>query len=73
LTLEPGESRALQFTLTPAMMSFFDEEGKPKLEAGEFRLEVGGCSPGPRGPELGASTPVTAVLEVIRNGQSISS
>jgi beta-glucosidase len=73
LTLEPGESRALQFTLTPAMMSFFDEEGKPKLEAGEFRLEVGGCSPGPRGLELGAPTPVTAVLEVIRNGQSISS
>jgi beta-glucosidase len=65
LTLEPGESRTLQFTLTPAMMSFFDEEGQPKLEAGEFRLEVGGCSPGPRGLELGAATPVTAVFRVI--------
>jgi beta-glucosidase len=65
LTLEPDESRTLQFTLTSAMMSFFDEEGQPKLEAGEFRLEVGGCSPGPRGLELGAPTPVTAVFRVI--------
>ena len=63
--LRPGESRTVQFTLTPEMMSFFDEQGKLRLEAGAFRLEVGGCSPGQRGLELGAPTPVTAVFRVI--------
>jgi len=62
--LQAGESRTLQFTLTPEMMSFFDERGELKLEAGAFRLEVGGCSPGKRGLELGAPTPVTAVFRV---------
>jgi beta-glucosidase len=62
--LQPGESRTLQCTLTPEMMSFFDEDGNLRLEAGAFRLEVGGCSPGQRGLELGAPTPVAAVFHV---------
>jgi beta-glucosidase len=62
--LEPGESHRLQFTLTPEMMSFFDEHAKLTLEPGDFRLEVGGCSPGKRGLELGAPTPVTATFRV---------
>jgi beta-glucosidase len=64
VTLEPGESRTLKFTLKPEMMSFFDDDGKLTLEPGESRLEVGGCSPGKRGQELGAPTPVTAVFTV---------
>jgi beta-glucosidase len=63
--LQPGESLTVKFTLTPEMMSFFDEHGKLKLEAGAFRLEVGGCSPGKRGVALGAPTPVTATFRVI--------
>jgi len=62
--LEPGESRTLEFTLTSEMMSFFDDDGKSTLEPGEFRLEVGGCSPGQRGQELGAPRPVFANLTV---------
>lgn len=65
VVLQPGEKRTVQFTLTPEMMSFFDEQGKLKLEAGEFRLEVGGCSPGKRGLELGAPTLVSAIFRVI--------
>jgi beta-glucosidase len=65
LLLQPGESRTVQFTLTPEMMSFFDEDGKLKREAGAFRLQVGGCSPGRRGLELGAPSPMTAVFHVI--------
>jgi beta-glucosidase len=64
VTLEAGESCTLEFTLTPEMMSFFDDDGKPTLEHGEFRLEVGGCSPGQRGQELGAPIPVTANFTV---------
>jgi beta-glucosidase len=65
--LQPGESRNLQFILTPEMMSFYDEHGKLKLETGAFRLEVGGCSPGKRGLELGAPTPVTATFRIDQN------
>ena len=65
LLLQPGESRTVQFTLTPEMMSFFDEQGKLKLEAGAFCLQVGGCSPGRRGLELGAPRPMTTVFHVI--------
>jgi beta-glucosidase len=64
VNLQPGESRTLQFTLTPEMMSFFDEDGKLKLEAGAFHLEVGGCSPGGRGQVLGAPKPLTGTFHV---------
>jgi beta-glucosidase len=65
VTLQPGESRTLQLTLTPEMMSFFNDDGKLTLEPGEFRLEVGGCSPGQRGQDLGAPIPQTALFRVI--------
>jgi beta-glucosidase len=64
VNLESGQSRTLKFTLTPEMMSFFDDDGKLTLEPGEFRLEVGGCSPGKRGQELGSPKPVTAIFSV---------
>jgi beta-glucosidase len=64
LNLKAGESRTLQFTITPEMMSFYNDDGKLTLEPGQFRLEVGGCSPGQRGQELGAPKPVSGVFEV---------
>jgi beta-glucosidase len=64
IALEPGQSCTLKFTLTPEMMSFFNDEGKLTLEPGKFRLEVGGCSPGRRGQELGAPVPLTTVIRV---------
>jgi beta-glucosidase len=64
VVLKAGESRTVTFTLTPEMMSFYDDDGKLTLEPGEFCLEVGGCSPGRRGQDLGAPKPVTAVFEV---------
>ena len=62
--LKAGESKALKFTITPEMMSFYNDDGKLTLEPGQFRLEVGGCSPSKRGQELGAPKPVTAMFEV---------
>jgi beta-glucosidase len=64
VVLKAGESRTVKLRLTPQMMSFYNEDGKLTLEPGEFRLEVGGCSPGERGQELGAPRPVTALFEV---------
>lgn len=64
VTLKAGESRSVKFTVTPEMMSFFNDDGKLTLEPGDFQLEVGGCSPGKRGQELGAPKPVTAMFEI---------
>jgi beta-glucosidase len=62
VSLAAGESRTITFSITPEMMSFFNDDGKLTLEPGEFRLEVGGCSPGMRGLELGAPIPVKETL-----------
>ena len=64
VTLEPGESRILKFNLTPESMSFFNDDGELTLEPGQFRLEVGGCSPGQRGQDLGAPVPVKKMFTV---------
>lgn len=62
--LAAGQSQELEFSLTPEMMMLFDGDGKQRLEPGEFRLIVGGCSPGKRGQVLGAPEPVSAKFRV---------
>ena len=52
LNLKGGESKTLNFTITPAMMSFYNDDGKLTLE------------PGQSGQDLGAPKPVTAVFVV---------
>lgn len=51
LNLKAGESKTLNFTITPEMTSFYND-GKLTLE------------PGQRGQELGAPKPVSVVFEV---------
>ncbi len=62
--LQSGESCNLRFTFTAEMMSFYNDDGKLTLEPGEFRLEVGGCSPGKRGQDLGAPNACHGGFEV---------
>jgi beta-glucosidase len=42
-----------------------DEDGQTRLEPGDFRVTVGGCSPCPRGLALGAPQPVEAVFTML--------
>ncbi len=60
-----GGDRLLDFTITPEMMSFVNDDGHTKLEPGEFRLEIGGCSPGQRSQVLGAPVPVSASFTIV--------
>jgi len=60
--IKSGQVRKLRFTLPPEAMMFVDENGKPKLEPGQFRLTVGSCSPGERGQALGAPSPRSLIL-----------
>jgi len=62
IRLEPRQRRQVAFTITADMMSLVDETGAGKLEPGLFKVVVGGCSPGRRGPDLGAPQPVEATF-----------
>jgi beta-glucosidase len=64
VALKPGERAELTFTITPEMMSLYDNDGCLRLEPGEFRLTVGGCSPGERGTALGAPQAAVAQFRV---------
>ena len=54
--LEPGASEEIQFEITPEMMQLVNEQGERVLESGDFRIYLGGSSPGNRSTELGIST-----------------
>lgn len=64
ITLKPEEQRTLEFTITPEMMMLIDDNGQAQLEPGQFRVTVGGCSPGTRGVTLGAPQPISALFTV---------
>ena len=64
--LASGESRVIDFTLTPRMMSVIDNDGKRIVPPGRFRIEVGGKQPGFRGMADAATTEVmTGEFEVV--------
>jgi beta-glucosidase len=44
LSLEPGESKKVSFTITPDMLSMFNEQGKRITEPGMFRIMIGTSS-----------------------------
>jgi beta-glucosidase len=62
--LKPGESAKIKFTVTPEMMEIVNEDGESVLEPGEFKVTIGGSSPGKRSLELGAATPVELLFMV---------
>jgi beta-glucosidase len=41
IELKAGESKVVSFSLTPAMLSYYDPEGKTLLESGNFKVFVG--------------------------------
>ncbi len=65
ISLKPGESRHISFTITNEMMQFIDENGKASLEPGAFRVAIGGCSPSARSITLGAPAMVSATFEFV--------
>jgi beta-glucosidase len=64
ITLAPNEERFVTFTITPAMMTLVDDAGNSRIEPGQFKVTVGGCSPSQRGESLGAAKPVQATFVV---------
>jgi beta-glucosidase len=55
MSLWPGGSKTISFTITPEMMKLVNEKGERVLEKGDFKVYVGGSSPAQRSLDLGAS------------------
>ena len=43
--LKPGRKKTVRFTLRPAQLAAYDDEGRPFVEPGQFRISVGGGQP----------------------------
>ena len=62
ISLKAGQSKTIEFTITPEIMALINNSGESVLENGEFKVTIGGCSPGNRGIALGAPEPVQATF-----------
>lgn len=64
VSLWPGESARVQFEITPELLELVNNDGERVLESGEFRVMIGGASPGQRAQDLGASPLAAASFNV---------
>ena len=55
VTLQPGESRTVRFTVTTEQMKEFQEDGSAQLLKGTYKITVGAAAPTQRSEELGAA------------------
>lgn len=53
ITLRPGETRTVRFTVTPDQMEEFARDGSTKLLKGNYKFTVGAAAPTHRSEELG--------------------
>ncbi|MCF4101091.1 glycoside hydrolase family 3 C-terminal domain-containing protein [Gillisia sp. M10.2A] len=51
--LEAGSSKSVEFEIISSMMELVNNKGERVLEKGEFKVYIGGSSPGKRSVELG--------------------
>jgi beta-glucosidase len=64
ISLKPGETRQLSFTLTPRQLSQIDAEGTLGVQQGIYTLAVGGAQPG----DPHAATPAqSATFQIVGN------
>jgi len=42
--LQPGEQKTVCFSVAPSQMAFVDEDGKWKIEKGEYEVQLGSSS-----------------------------
>jgi len=64
ITLLPGASEKVKFTITPDMMKLVNEDGKSVLNSGEIKINIGGSLPSKRSEELGAAKPVETLITI---------
>ena len=55
LSLKPGASEQLKFTITPDMLTLINEKGESVLQPGDYKISIAGSLPGNRSETLGAA------------------
>jgi beta-glucosidase len=69
VSLRPGESRRVTFTLAPEDLALTDDAGHRVLEPGEFRVSVGGKQPGFKGNADARTTGVVSGGFVVKGAR----
>lgn len=64
VTLEPGESRRMVFTLRPKDLAAVSEDGRRVITEGRYTLFVGGSQPDTRSLELTGQVPVSTQFTI---------
>lgn len=64
VSLWPSASETLTFEITPDMMEMVNEKGEQLIEAGQFKVYIGGSVPSKRSVELGAAQYLEANFSV---------
>lgn len=64
ITLAPGASEKVKFTITPDMMKLVNDEGQSVLNSGKIKISIGESLPSKRSTELGAAKAVEAIINV---------
>jgi len=64
ISLAPGQSKVVHFTLTPQQLSLVNEEGLNVQPSDTITISVGDAVPTPRSLALGASLPVQTTISV---------
>ncbi|OGX83711.1 glycosyl hydrolase [Hymenobacter coccineus] len=64
VTLQPGASAQVKFTLTPAQLALIDKAGNAFTPGGPVTVWMGGSLPSARSLALGAPKPASAVLTI---------
>lgn len=64
ISLAPGASKKVNFTVTPDMMKQVNEQGEAVLNPGKIKISIAGSLPGNRSEALGAAKSVAAMISV---------
>jgi len=64
VTLQPGGSTRVKFTLTPAQLALIGKDGNAYAPSGPVTVYVGGSLPSARSLALGAAQPASALLTI---------
>ncbi len=55
VNLAPGQTKRIEFTITPEMLELVNEQGEKEILKGDYQIHIGGSLPTQRSLELGAS------------------
>jgi beta-glucosidase len=64
LTLNPGESKTVKFSLTPDILNTISDKGEAVLLPGDYRVYIGGSLPTKRSEDLGMPKCAEAVFDI---------